>query len=152
MSIDFKYQVRAENRLEHIKSHVEGGFDIDRMVDFISTRIGDPRACATGLSSHALASAMLAWFEGHDLELMKNWYYVSAELNRFSYGLEIDTINPLAKKLQLLKPLLSDNSEIIDWFSTKNEASFNVKKLKPEIRWTILPIRRYWRFEVSGYV
>lgn len=73
------------------------------------------------LSSHALASAMSAWFRHHDLESMRQWCYVASRLDREGYKRRNYTGGPAGRPLQLLKPLLSNYAELIDWFARDNQ-------------------------------
>ena len=60
---------------------------------------------------------MSSWFTHHDLAAMRGWCYVAARLDQELYRRVPDTMGPGGKMLQLLKPLLSNNAELIDWFA-----------------------------------
>jgi Immunity protein 49 len=110
------YSEGAKARLSHVESHLDGGFEIDRIVYFIEHNQGNPVACAGRLSAHAYAKGMQAWFGLQDLELMKAWFYTSGRLNKYAFGLGSDKMNFLYKMLEFMRPLVSDNCQLIDWF------------------------------------
>ena len=113
-------QEKANKRLLHIKSHVEGAYaeaNVREEVDIIHTGKGDPIACAMLLCSNAAANAMRAWFEDHDLASLQQWAYVAAKLNQMYYQMEVHTHSPGGKMLKLLYPLLSNHNALIDWFA-----------------------------------
>ena len=111
------YVDKARKRLAHVNSHLESGYvNLDAVVDNIQQGRGNPRARAMTLSSHAQANAIVSWFEQHDLPATRQWWYVAAKLDQMWYQMEEDTQSPGAKFLQLLKPLLSNNEELIEWF------------------------------------
>ena len=107
------YAEVAAARLEHVKSHVEGGYRLPQLLHYIDNGLGDPHACVNRLAGYASARAMLAWFGDHDLHAMKNWCYNVARLEQKGYAMRPDTTGPRSKVLQLLEPLLSDNDAII---------------------------------------
>lgn len=107
---------RAKERLEHINSHLDGGFDVDGLVTCIENRQGNPAACAGRLSSHAFAKGMNVWFEASDLESMKNWFYVSQCLQKYQFTLQSDKMNLLPKTLDFMRGLVSDNAPLVEWF------------------------------------
>lgn len=124
------YLAKANKRIEHIRNHLDGrAEDIERKVNFITQNVGDPVACAMGLSSHAMASAMYAWFSENDLQSMKQWWYVSAKLDQFHYRIELDTLSPGGKTLGLLKPIMSDHAGVIDWFA-HFDAMYDMKRVE----------------------
>ena len=109
------YTEKAAKRISHIKAHADR--DINQPIYLIENNQGNRAGCVMGLSSHAEANAMYAWFGLHDLEAMRQWCYVAAKLDQMAYQIKSDTINPGWKTLQLLKPLLSNNDVLIDWFA-----------------------------------
>ena len=109
---------QAAKRLLHVESYLSVRSDVAPLVYNIDHDAGNPVGCLGLLSSHALASAMSAWFSHHDLEVMRQWCYVAAKLDQEQYRrTEGQTDSPGAKLLQLLKPLLSNNSTVINWFA-----------------------------------
>ncbi|ATE76319.1 MULTISPECIES: Imm49 family immunity protein [Pseudomonas] len=109
-------KARAKDRLEHTKSHLDGGFDVDGYIVNIESNQGNPVACAGRLSSYAFAKGIYAWFEGADLEVMKNWFYVSGCLHKYQFMLQSDKMNLLPKTMDFMRALVSDNASLIDWF------------------------------------
>ncbi len=69
------------------------------------------------LARHAEAKAISCWFEDNDLRSMRQWFYVAARLDMLVYQFETDTLGPFGKTLELMKPLLSNNKSVIDWFA-----------------------------------
>lgn len=110
------------NKILHVKSHAEIDLaEIDEAVDLIVENKGNPVASASFLSRKALASAVYSWFGMHDLIISKQWFYVSANTLRYSVN-----INKKRGKIglgydQLLAPIISDNDEMINWFSHCDE-------------------------------
>ncbi|MES2407096.1 MAG: Imm49 family immunity protein [Pseudomonadota bacterium] len=124
------YLAKASKRIEHIQNHLEGrDEDLERKINFITHNLGDPVACVMGLSGHAEASAMYAWFANHDLKTMKQWWYVSAKLEQLQYRMEVDTFSPEANTLHLIKPILSDHDGVIDWFA-HFDAIYDMKRVE----------------------
>lgn len=114
-------KARAADRLEHTKSHLDGGFDVEGYISNIENNLGNPVACAGRLSSYAFAKGIHAWFELSDLEVMKNWFYVSESLHKYQFSLQSDKMNFLPKALDFMRALVSDNISLIDWFCNCNE-------------------------------
>ncbi|MFK3799589.1 Imm49 family immunity protein [Pseudomonas sp. NPDC088444] len=102
-------------RLEHIKSHLDGGFDIQRCINYIETGTGDAVGCASTLSRHANAKGMQVWFELGDLDVTKNWFYNWGLLTRYASVRRNDKMSLLHKTLEYVKVLISDNDELISW-------------------------------------
>ncbi|SDJ53410.1 Imm49 family immunity protein [Pseudomonas abietaniphila] len=127
--MDKNYEKKAVARLEHIRSHLEDGFDLDRIVELVTTGQGDVKACASRLSSHALAKAMWEWFDNKNLQAFKSWCYVAGMLRKYVYDLKTDTSGPLGKMLQMLTPLMSDNTQLIDWFCKETDSCFDMKRV-----------------------
>ncbi|WP_460042583.1 hypothetical protein [Pseudomonas sp. S2_H01] len=103
-------------RLDHIKSHLDGGFDIQRCVNYIETGTGDAAGCASTLSRHSYAKGMQAWFELGDLNAAKNWFYNWGLLTKYEFELRSDKMSLLHKVLQFSKILVSDNDKLTKWF------------------------------------
>ncbi len=110
------YSEKFNVRMAHINAHLKKGFDVDGCVFNIEQGRGNPLACAGLLSSHALAMGMVSWFEVKSLELMKEWFSISGELNKYAFTLQSDVMNFLFKVLEFMRPLVSDNERLIDWF------------------------------------
>jgi hypothetical protein len=111
------YLVKAERRLAHIRSHVEDLADVSHSLKNIEEKSGNLPACVMSLSSHAMGSALCEWFEHHDLDAMKQWWYVSAKLDQFWYRIATEPFSPGANMLRLLRPLLSNNKQLVEFFS-----------------------------------
>ncbi|MDB6051986.1 MAG: hypothetical protein JWR17_4732 [Pseudomonas sp.] len=119
----------ARSRLEHIDSHLDGGFDIYRLANNVETGQGDPAACSERLASHAYAKGMHAWFRMEDLYAMKEWFYISGRLNQYASQVRSDKMNFLYKMLEFMRPLVSDNQQLIDWFCQFSEIR-DVKRIE----------------------
>jgi len=116
-------------RLEHIESHLRIGEDLQRLIFNIENDLGDPIACMLGLSSQALATAILAWFKERDLSLTKKYLSIAAEIDKKRYSREVNKLGAGGKVLALLKPLISDNKLLIDWFAGFDEA-YDLKRIE----------------------
>jgi len=112
---------KAQARLDHIRSHLNGGHDVERCIHNIVNSAGNPAAAAGLLSAHAFAEGMQAWYERGNLELMKNWFYVSGALQKYEFLLQSDKMNLLPKTLDFMRALVSDNASLIDWFCNCRE-------------------------------
>lgn len=64
---------------EHLQSHIERQ---DTRLDLIRSSQGDPDACMSGLTAHAVAAALVAWFVDNDLPVFKQACYVAAKIDR----------------------------------------------------------------------
>ncbi len=115
-------------RIAHVKSHVDEGPSLNAVSNIVNNQ-GDPIACAMGLSSFAKGKAMLAWFESHDLNTMRQWWYVSAKLDQMWYQIQPDILNGGNKLLRLLAPLLSNNDALIDWFAHYDQ-TYDMKRVE----------------------
>jgi len=104
-------------RIAHIKSHLDGGFKLDQLVRNIENGLGNPRACVMSLSRHAEASGFYAWFEERDLTSMRQWFHTAAKLDRKWYQMEEDKQGSGSKMLELIKPLVSNDRSLIEWFA-----------------------------------
>lgn len=112
------YADKASKRLGHIKHHTEGSeAAIENMMRNIEQHRGNPRACALGLSGNALANAMYSWFGGRDLHAMRQWCYVAGKLDQLWYQMQENDPEWGRGFPELLKPLLSNNDALIDWFA-----------------------------------
>lgn len=115
---------RAKKRLAHVDGHLERGFSLPAAIRNIKYNLGNPNACLGELSDHALASAVAAWFRHGDLHAMRQWCYVAAGLDRMLLERTQDRFGPFAKVLGLLKPLLSNDPELIGWFAAHGAVFF----------------------------
>ncbi|NRF69416.1 immunity 49 family protein [Aquincola sp. S2] len=105
-----------QRRVAHIKSHLADPSEIEQDVDYIRNNKGDPAACVLDLNSKALAQAMLAWFDSHDLAGLRQWCYVGAKLRLLRFKMKPDTFGPGGKFLELRLPLLSNHAGVIQQF------------------------------------
>jgi hypothetical protein len=120
---------RVAKRIAHIRSHLDVGFKLDQLVRNIENNLGNPRACVISLSGHAEASALYAWFEQRDLTSMRQWFHVAAKLDQKWYQMEEDRQGPGSKMLRLIKPLLSNDRSLIEWFSHYDQA-FDMERVE----------------------
>jgi hypothetical protein len=108
----------AEKRLVHVKQHVDGlSLTAQRALSLIESGKGSFEGCLYNLGSHAFANAIYSWFGLYDLDAMKEWFFLSASLDKKIYEIEIDRNGAIGKLLQLLHPLLSDNRDLIEWYA-----------------------------------
>jgi len=75
--------VKAINRLQHHRSHLDGEHDISDCVKNIVSGSGSPTGSALQMRSYCFARAMQAWFEFSDLLAMKQWLYLSGRFQVF---------------------------------------------------------------------
>ncbi|MCG6036394.1 immunity 49 family protein [Acinetobacter baumannii] len=103
-----------QKALAHVIQHAEFRDGIQEKINYISQRKGDVAFCIGMLGSYAEANAMVSWFRNSDLIAFKQWCFIAAKLNRMVF--QFDTIEwfPAYKHLYAL---LSDNEEIISWYS-----------------------------------
>ncbi len=115
---DVNLSEAAEKRLIHVKGHMEAlSVSVQRALSFIEAGTGSFEGCLRNLRSNAFANAIYAWFGLHDLNAMKDWFFLSASLKRKIYEIEIDRNGAIGKLLELLHPLLSDNRDLIEWYA-----------------------------------
>lgn len=115
-------QDKAQKRIAHIKDHLAGGYDVPKLVNYVRNGLGNPRACLMALAGYAQASALYSWFALKDLAATRSWFHEAARCDRLGYEMEHDVSGPGAKALQLLKPLISNDNELIDWFAHHEDA------------------------------
>ncbi|KPW83827.1 Immunity protein 49 [Pseudomonas congelans] len=123
-----KHSEKAKIRLDHIRCHLNEGYDVDQIVGLIKSGSGDVRACVNSLSSHTFASAMWSWFENRDIQNFKKWLSISGQLRKYSYGIKTDSSGALGKQVQLMAPLLSDDYSLVKWFSEEDDSAFNLSR------------------------
>ncbi|UWU24780.1 immunity 49 family protein (plasmid) [Rhizobium sp. CB3060] len=108
----------AKKRLIHVKGHVEvGSLSAQQALSFIENSKGSFEGCLRTLRSYAFANAIYSWFGLQELDAMKEWFFLSASLRKKNYEIEIDRNSAMAKLLELLHPLLSDNRDLIEWYA-----------------------------------
>ena len=136
-------------RIAHIKSHLDGGFKLDQLVRNIENGLGNPRACVMSLSRHAEASGFYAWFEKRDLTSMRQWFHTAAKLDRKWYQMEEDKQGFGSNILQLIKPLVSNDHSLIEWFAHYDQVYYldRVEKQTTHDFWAyqaIVALRGEW--------
>ena len=108
----------AAQRLLHVEAHVSGdAANLGGMIHNITYNQGDPDACLMGLSGHALASAMLAWFARGDLAATRQWFYTASKLDQMLCKRTEDKTRHPATTWQFLHPLVSNHPDLIRWFA-----------------------------------
>lgn len=124
------YSEKANKRLAHVKSHIEEcESDIQREIFNIENNLGNPRSCVMSLSSNAEANAMFAWFGKRDLDAMRQWCYVGAKLDQLYYKMQEGDPEWGRGFPQLLKPILSNSKELINWFS-HYDLAYDMKRVE----------------------
>ncbi|NTF46174.1 Imm49 family immunity protein [Rhizobium rhizogenes] len=105
----------AKKRLIHVKGHVDAlSLTAQQALSLSEAGKGSFQGCLYNLGSHAFVNALYSWFGLHDLDAMKEWFFLSASLDKKIYEIEIDQSGPIGK---LLHPLLSDNRDLIEWYA-----------------------------------
>lgn len=107
---------KAAARMQHVRSHARFDDGYAQALDFIGRNAGNVPACAMELSGHAMACAMVAWFDERSIESMRQHCYIAARLDQFWYPLNTQRFSPRGNFLQLLMPLLSNHRGLIEWF------------------------------------
>ena len=107
---------KAAARIRHVRSHALFSDGHAEALDFILRRAGNVPACAMELAGHALASAMVAWFDDQSIERMRQHFYVAASLDQFWYPLNKQHFSPRGNFLHMLSPLLSNHHGLTEWF------------------------------------
>lgn len=110
------HEAKKRERLLHVKSHAQFTEGTATALDFILKGVGNRVACAGELSDQAMASGIVDWFENNSIEGLRQHFYVAAKLDQFWYPLNTQPFSPLGNFLHLLKPLVSNNRNLIEWF------------------------------------
>lgn len=112
--LSVKNREAYQNALAHVIQHAEYREDIQVKIDYITQQKGDIAFCIGMLGNYAEANAMVSWFRDGDLIAFKQWCYIAAKLNRMVFQFDVIEWFPAYKHLYAL---LSDNEEIISWYS-----------------------------------
>ena len=113
--MDDRYASGVRQAIERIRYRMRPGelFDAADCLRLIESNTGDPYACKDMIQMHAIAQAMLSWFEHSDLVGLKQWSSVAPKIRRLLYqerpGKECRTSVYLA-------PLLSDDAGVTGWY------------------------------------
>lgn len=116
-----KGKAQALSRIKHVRSHLDGGFDLAGYIANIETGRGDPVACADRLSSYAYAQGIEEWFGNSELDKMKNWFFIAECLHQYQYSLKSDKMNFLLKTFDFMAALVSDNEVLISRFCDNDD-------------------------------
>ncbi|EXS30044.1 hypothetical protein J690_0725 [Acinetobacter sp. 742879] len=111
---DLKNNEAFQKALAHVIQHAEFNENTVSLVDYITNNKGDVPFCIGMLGSYAEANAMVSWFRDKDLIAFKQWCFIAAKLNRMMFQFDAIEWFPAYKHLYAL---LSDNEEIISWYS-----------------------------------
>ena len=113
---DEKNMASFEAAIERLKLFLDPsiGLDADAYVAHIEKGTGDPYICKALLHEYAMVKALLAWFEGGDVNALRKWAYISGKLKRITY--QHDPKGVYFTPVYLM-PLLSNEPSLIDWFS-----------------------------------
>lgn len=114
--------MRVENNMVSFEAGIERlklfldpniGLDADAYIAHIEKGTGDPYICKALLHEYAMVKALLAWFEGGDVNALRKWAYVSGKLKRITY--QHDPKGVYFTPVYLM-PLLSNEPSLINWF------------------------------------
>ena len=110
------YVSGIHNAVEQIRTRMLPGglFDTAENLRFIESNTGDPYACKGFLRMHAIAQAMLCWFDGSDLHGLKQWFHVAGQIQKTLYQ---ERPGKDCRTPVYLAPLLSDNADLIKWYA-----------------------------------
>lgn len=106
----------ALERLRHICSHVDNGYDVPALVANILKGTGSPTGSSQLLESYCFGQGMRAWFEYGDLSAMKQWFYLAGECQVHYLTLSPDKMNLLPRVMAFSRILLSDSEPMIENF------------------------------------
>ena len=129
MSLTSQHALSVEKGLTHVGSHLESHQDNEALcLAHIKNNTGDPEACKGGLRRLAMTSALVAWFSDHNLAQCKKQAYVAGKLDRILYQKAPNRgiWGALAERNAMLWPLLSDHSQLVEWFA--NFDAIDVKR------------------------
>lgn len=141
---------RSEVRLRHVESHLEGGCDLDGLLNHVRNGSGNVAACLLSLAGHAEANAMQAWFRRRDLAATRDWFRQAATLVKKRYAMGDDTFGPGAKMFQLMNPLIANDEALIEWFA-HCDAVYDMKRVQDHCTMdflayqAMLALRGEWR-------
>lgn len=152
---------KAKARIQHIIECRNGEISrglIDSCLQHIKNNTGSPTGAMRLLKSHAEAAAMASWYETGDLSTFKNWLYTRCKLE---YSLMNEPYNEIGssqayidRALSGMWYLLSDNEELIDWYS--NFDKFFDKKRVEDVKkadfWTkqfFIALRGEWNILIE---
>jgi len=107
---------KATERLRHICSHLDGGYDVPNIVSNVLNGTGSPARSAGSLQSYCFARGMRAWFEGSDIEAVKQWFYLSGESQVFYLKLAPNMMNLMPRVMDFSRILISDCDDLIARF------------------------------------
>lgn len=116
-------------RIEHVKSHLAGGFSINECIAHITNNTGSPEGSTRELARHAEAQMVFEWFVNNDLRAMQQWSYIKGKLQQLIFQMNPDTINAGGKTYGLIFPLLSNHKKLIEWFGA-NDAAYDMKRVE----------------------
>ena len=141
---------RRARRIAHVKSHLDGGFNLDLLVRNVENGFPNARVSLMALSAHAQAKGIYGWFEERDLTSMRQWFHVAAKLDQKWYQMEEDKQGPGSKMLQLIKPLMSNDRSLIEWFAHYDDAYYldRVEKQSTHDFWAyqaVVALRGEWQ-------
>ncbi len=108
---NLNYLASVKSGIEKIQGFVTRGMDEE--ISLLESGRGSRSGCLLMSSNPVMSRAMLAYFADSDATALKQWAYVASKL-RIMYIHE--TLNDNVVE-ELLWPLISDNQEIIDWYS-----------------------------------
>lgn len=74
------------------------------------------------MADNAKAKAIYYWFGENNINLLGQWFYISAKLLQQSYLIDVAALPPRMLMLQFMNPLLSNNKNIIDWVAHYDDA------------------------------
>ncbi len=118
-----KRQLRVGQLYGLLDMYAQGN---DNAIRYIEQNLGSPINCVLSLSHDASARAILAWFEKNNLNALRQWSFVSGKLMQLYHQMKTAEgkalkINAGVYSSELLQPLLSNNNELVDWFTHYDE-------------------------------
>lgn len=106
---DSSYQSSLEKGIKHLGNRWD-----PEAVEFLNENLGSRLGCLNVLFSDSKSQSLRSWFALDNLEDHKQWAYVAAKIQRMIFQAEPWRWLPAFAHLF---PLLSDNENVINWYS-----------------------------------
>lgn len=111
--VEAKVQKETSNRrVAYVKAHL---LHVEACIQNLERGKGSASGSLLELSSHAMAMAVVQWFECRDLMSARKWFYTEARLTRKYLNIDRPSSVTLAHVWQLLPSLMSGGGDVISW-------------------------------------
>jgi len=120
------YEEGVQHGLKHVSSFLKADWlaGHQEAIALLENNKGSRAGCLRSVNLVSEVRAMYSYFTEKNVDLLKQWAYVSAKLR-----IMLRHIEPWSDYLteELLWPLISDNEEVIDWY-TKHGVMYHLDK------------------------